>query len=168
MGRNLLLRLMGNETEFSLEHRFLNLIIIAGMMMSFSSALGNYLLKLGSFTVIFPLFVGGLTVFNYYLSMVKRMYYFPVYSSLLTVFFLFYPVMWVLNGGTYGSIPFYVVISTAIISLLTKGWQRLLTLTLYIVFFCLIILAEFHYPELVIPYDSGFARYMDLIIGLAV
>lgn len=85
-------------------------------------------------------------------------------TSLLS--FVFFPTMWLANGGTYGSIPYYMIVNAGIIALLLVGLQRKIIFFLFALVVGLLIVIEYQRPDLIVGYDSGLIRYIDLSFGL--
>jgi len=76
--------------------------------------------------------------------------------------------MWIADGGTYGSIPYYVIINASIIALLLVGMKRKVVLFLFSLTVGALIYLEYHMPEIVKGYDSPVVRYIDLAFGVFV
>lgn len=125
-------KLVGNTSNFPLQYRFFHIIALIGIFMSFSASITNYLLDLGIFTVIIPFGCGIISIYLYYLSMYKKKYTLSVYLALIMLTFIFFPAMWVINGGTFGSIPYYLIVYSAFIAVLLKGFKRVLAIILFL------------------------------------
>lgn len=161
-------RLIGTPGELSLRHRIFNVILLIGMVMTLSATIMNHVLGLGLLTVLAPAACGVVTVGAYYYSIVRHRFRGPalVIVAMLTV--AFFPTMWVINGGTYGSIPYYFIINAAIIAVLLTGKTRLCFLTLFVLITGALIIAEYHSPEIFIFYDEELTRYQDLSFGFLI
>ncbi|AYO29989.1 hypothetical protein D2962_04650 [Biomaibacter acetigenes] len=64
--------------------------------------------------------------------MYKKKYTLSVYLALIMLTFIFFPAMWVINGGTFGSIPYYLIVYSAFIAVLLKGFKRVLAIILFL------------------------------------
>lgn len=157
--------LIGSDREFSLEHRIFNVIALIGICMAFSAAGINYFLELGSITVIVPFLCGMAAMMLFYLSRVKRKYLLAVYLTIVFLSFVFFPTMWFINAGTYGGIPYYMMVQGAIIAILLSGWSRTVFVVLYLLAIGVLILTEFTAPDLVTGYASDYVRYFDISFG---
>ncbi len=157
--------LIGSDREFSLEHRIFNVIALIGICMAFSAAGINYFLGLGSITVIVNFVCGIVAVMLYYLSRVKRQYLLPVYLTIVFLSFFFFPTLWFINAGSYGSIPYYMMVQGAIIGILLSGWSRTVFVVLYLLAFGVLMMTEITAPELVKGFASDHIRYSDIAFG---
>jgi predicted signal transduction protein with EAL and GGDEF domain len=91
--------------------------------------------------------------------------------SLVVVIFLsfvFFPTMWLITGGTYSSIPYYMIINAGIIALLLIGLQRKIIFLLFASVVGVLMVIEYQRPDIVVGYDSEFVKYIDLAFGLFV
>ncbi|MGI6096639.1 MAG: GGDEF domain-containing protein [Dethiobacteria bacterium] len=161
-------KLIGDEKTFPLKHRIFNVLALIGIFMSFSAGIINIILKLGLVTVLVPIGCGVVTVFLYRSSIIGRKYKLPVIITVFMLSFVFFPTMWVINAGTYGSIPYYMVINAGIIAVLLVGAKRLVVFALYCMITAGLILFERLRPDYIIGYESESIRYFDLSFGLFV
>ena len=160
---------MKNEknTE-SLRHRVFNVVFLVGIFMSFSCSLMNYLLGFGK-AVISITFACGVITIGLYLAFKKSGNY-DILASIVVIMlsFVFFPTMWLVAGGTYSSIPYYMIINAGIIALLLVGQKRKIIFSLFAVVVGALIVIEYQRPDLVAQYDTGLVRYVDLSFGLFV
>ena len=82
--------------------------------------------------------------------------------------FVFFPTMWIVKGGTYGSMPYYLIINAGIISFLLIGRQRKIMMWLFAAVVGGLMIYEYRHPEIAATYSSPLVRYMDLSFGLFV
>jgi len=161
-------KLVGNTSNFPLQYRFFHVIALIGFFMSFSASIINYLLDLGIFTVIIPFVCGIISIYLYYLSMYKKKYTLSVYLALIMLTFIFFPAMWVINGGTFGSIPYYLIVYSAFIAVLLKGFKRVLAIILFLGTIMALFIFEYKFPWFVHGYDSILSRYLDVFFGFII
>ena len=166
MKSDLVTTLIGDHKTFPPRHRVFNVLLIVGTLMSFSAVIINYFLDLGTPSIIVP-FVFGFMVLGLYLASRKeRMYELPATLSTILLSFFFFPVMWLINGGTKGGIPYYFIINAGVIGILLTGLKRLVTFLLFIIVVIILIVIEYWMPHLIVGYQSEAARYYDLSFGL--
>jgi len=166
MKSDLVTTLIGDHKTFPPRHRVFNVLLIVGTLMSFSAVIINYFLDLGTLSIIVP-FVFGFMVLGLYLASRKeRMYELPATLSTILLSFFFFPVMWLINGGTKGGIPYYFIINAGVIGILLTGLKRLVTFLLFIIVVIILIVIEYWMPHLIVGYQSEAARYYDLSFGL--
>ncbi|MDI6709989.1 MAG: diguanylate cyclase [Bacillota bacterium] len=168
MRRKIISKLIGDNAVFSLQHRIFNVIALMGIIMSFSACLVNYALKLGTLTVIVPFGCGIMALGLYLMSIIGRKYTVPAMVTVIILSFVFFPAMWIINGGTYGSIPYYMLLNAGITVVLLAGLKRVLILAFYFVAVGALIAAEYRIPGLVTSYDSELIRYLDSSFGYVV
>ncbi|NLM20538.1 MAG: hypothetical protein GX207_02180 [Peptococcaceae bacterium] len=73
--------------------------------------------------------------------------------------FVVLPALWHISGGTYGSIPYYVIINAGIIALLLDGRKRTIIFFLYALVIGGLIVLEYQMP--VREYNSVLIRSID-------
>jgi hypothetical protein len=89
----------------------------------------------------------------------------PLFFGLLV---LVLNVVWFANGGTNGSIGFYLFAAVAYALIFMRGWQRWTLVTLFVADSLTLLVVEYRFPALVIPFESPFARLLDLATGIVV
>ncbi|WP_159438814.1 GGDEF domain-containing protein [Alkalispirochaeta americana] len=144
------------------------MVLLIGIGMSFSGAFMNHVLELGWATVVIPFGCGVVTVAMYAVSRIGRKYDFPVLVISFMLSLVFFPTMWVINGGFLGSIPFYFIFNAGLLAVLLHGRLRIVMLATFFLVTAGLILAEYHMPHLIIGYESPTAMYIDLSFGLGV
>ncbi|NLT96318.1 MAG: diguanylate cyclase [Clostridia bacterium] len=159
---------MKNERNASIRHRIFNVVFLVGMFMSFSSSLMNYLLGLGTAVVLITFICGVITVGLYIIFKITGNYNLVSLIVVIMLSFVFFPTMWLANGGTYGSIPYYMLVNAGIIVLLLVGSPRKIISFLFALVIGFLLVIEFQRPELIAGYDSGLIRYIDLSFGFFV
>ncbi len=162
---NLFSSLIGNENKFPLEHRILNVSALIGIAMSFLAIINNYLLNLGILTVMVPVACGFITIFCYYISLIKKQYHAALYLALSILSFVFFPTMYFINAGLLGSIPYYIVVFAGMMAVLLSGLTRIIFLLINVIIVGSLIIIEYSYPNLVIGYNSTSAEYIDISIA---
>ncbi|NLM45649.1 MAG: diguanylate cyclase [Firmicutes bacterium] len=137
-------------------------------MYVFSRSLINYLLDLGIVDILLPFTCGVIIVGLYIAFNITKNY--ELLSLIFVIFlsFAFLPTMWLVAGGTYTSIPFYIIINAAIIVLLLNGLRRKIIVFLFALVVGALLVVEYQLPSMVEGYDSVLARYIDLAFSLFV
>ncbi len=158
-------KFIGDEAQFPLEHRILNIVLIFGLIISIWSAITNYLLDLDPLLVLTCIISGGFIAVLYYLSYVKKQY--AIAKAILVILvFIITPVLWILNGGISGSIPFYIILFSSIGAIILFGSHRIAITTYFIVISSVLVIGEYNFPFIIRHYSSVAERYIDIIIGL--
>lgn len=158
-------RLIGRESEYSVEHRMLNIVLLFGMLLSSWSALANYLLGLAPLLVLTCVLSTVFFACIYYLSKVRRRYAASI-GVLLMVIAVITPILWMLNGGVSGSVPFYVILFSSVGAVLLPGWQRILIIAYFVAVSGGLIALEYYVPSLITGYSSETERLADIFVGI--
>ncbi|MGI6037316.1 MAG: GGDEF domain-containing protein [Limnochordia bacterium] len=159
---------MTSKKRVSLRHRIFNVVFLVGIFMSFSASLINYLLGLGTTLVLITAIGGVVTVGLYIVFKVMGNYDQLALIIVILLSFVFFPSLWFANGGTYGGIPYYLIINAGIMALLLEGLQRKIIFVLYAIVVGGLMVLEYQRPDLVVGYDLGLTRYIDLAFCLSV
>ncbi len=161
-------RFIGNKTQFDLEHRFFNISLITGMLMSLQSAIFNYIIGLTIINSIigFLCILIFLFVLTYSIKKIKLSS--PAIFTFLFLILILSPVIWITGGGIASVTPFYMFFFTIIIVVVLKRGSRLIMIALIVSVTIGLIIFENKYPELIIHYPSEKARYLDLILNIPV
>jgi len=151
-----------------LKYRVFNAVFLVGICMSFSCSLMNYFLGMETAASLTSFACGIITVGLYVVFKISRNY--DLLSLIVVIFlsFVFFPIMWIVTGGTYGSIPYYIIINAGIIALLLAGMQRKIIFFLYALVIGVLMIIEYRRPDLVAGYASVLIRYFDFAFGLFV
>jgi diguanylate cyclase (GGDEF)-like protein len=161
----LLHKLIGEESQFSREHRILNIVLIFGVTIAIWSAITNYLLGLDLLLVLTCIISGVVLSGLYYLSAIKKQYRFCI-STLIISSFIIIPASWIFNGGISGSIPFYIILFSLMGAAVLSGIRRMAFISFYIIIACSLVILEYKYPSIIIGYSGKLERYIDILIGL--
>jgi len=159
---------MKNEKNTSLKYHIFNVVFLVGICMSFSSSLMNYLLGLGTLNITIPFACGVITVALYVDFKISRNYERLSFIVVIFLSFVFFPTMWIIDGGTYSSMPYYIIINAGIIALLLSGLQRKIIIFLFVLVVGALMVIEYRMPDLVLGYESELIRYVDIAFGLFV
>jgi GGDEF domain-containing protein len=155
---------MQKEMNTSLRYRVFNAVFLVGIFMSFSSSLINYILGLDP-VVTLTSFACGIIIIGLYIAFKKSNNY-ELFSMIVVIFtsFVIFPTMWLITGGTHGSIPYYTIINAGMIALLLDGLKRKIIFFLYALVIGSLITIEYRMP--VITYNSDLVRSIDFAVGL--
>lgn len=160
-----LYQLIGDKSQFSMQHRILNVILIFGALISFWSVMTSWLLGLDSISVIACTTIGTFLMGVYYLSIIKKKYDLCIFLSLLLVAAVL-PFVWFASGGAAGRVPFYMMLFSPMGVALLKGYKQFI-LTAALTFLALTLVSiEYVYPFLVTGYPTVTVKYMDVSIAL--
>lgn len=161
-----LAKFIGDETEFSVEQRILNIILLFGMVVALSGGFFNYIQDLGTPIIAVSLISAIFLLVIYYLSRVRRQYSPPV--TLLIIFsgFVVAPLMWFTNGGSLGGTFFYIFMFGSITAVLLKGLHKIILIACLGLMAIALIAAEYKGLFPIAGYASDFDRYADVAFSL--
>lgn len=121
-------KLIGDPSQLPIEYRILNIVLLLGFFLSAESVVVNYLLQVNIMEIlsciISSLFFAGL----YYWSNAKKQYSKSILILLMTSFGILVPSLWVFNGGTFGSVPIYVILFSSMAATLICGVKRVIAI----------------------------------------
>jgi len=161
-------KLIGNKALFTLEHRILNISLLAGVIMSLQGVISNVILNLSLLKIIVAS-SGIIIFFSFYLySRIKIKLKTPAIFTFLFLILIFIPTFWINGAGTKGAFQYYIIWFTFIIIIVLKGKPRLIILSLLISVALSLVVFEYYFPEFIIPYPTEKDRYLDLIINIPI
>ncbi len=161
-------RLIGNRSQFSLEHRFFNISLIIGMLMSMQSSIFNYIIGLPLINSIIGLLCVLVFIFVLIYSIRKIKLSSPAIFTFLFLILILSPIIWIASGGLSSVIPYYMFFFTVVIVVIFKGGSRLIMIALTVSVTIGLIIFENKYPELIVNYPSERVRYIDLILNVPI
>jgi diguanylate cyclase (GGDEF)-like protein len=154
--------------ECGLEYRIMLISIILGAVLCFIAGFINYLLGLGITSVMLLLLTGIMLLSCGYMSILRQKYSKHIHIVAIVFIFICLPIMYFLNGGVLGSVPYYMVLLAGITSIMFKHKEKYIIVIMYLLMFALLIIIEFNYPSLVIRYNSDYERIIDITSSIAI
>ncbi|HHV65795.1 MAG TPA: hypothetical protein GXX46_12125 [Peptococcaceae bacterium] len=155
---------MQDEMNTSLRYRIFKAVILVGIFVSFSSGLLNFILGLDPVVTLTSFACGILTIVLYIAFRISNNYDLLSMIGVIFTSFVLFPAMWLVAGGTHGSIPYYIILNAGIIALLLDGLKRKIIFFLYALVIGSLIVIENNMP--VPGYNSGLIRSIDFAFGL--
>jgi signal transduction histidine kinase len=154
----------GNETTFDVQKRVFLLITHISIIIGIVGVIVDIVLNLGYFLTIVTA-VTVLLIILFHIN-VRNSHLSLKYS--LAFFFLsiiVFSLLWFYNGGYNGNnIILIFVYFIVIVTILPKNF-RLFALIIYALFIASLTFVNYHYPQLVVPYQNDYQRYIDLMLG---
>lgn len=156
----------GDEHEFTLEHRLLNIVLIATIAMLSMGSIRAYLIGINTAQIIIQM-VGILVFFYiYYLARVQKKYKLPLNAYISVVILAIVPLLWFPNGGSFGVMPYFIMFLVPVFALMLDKWNRILALISIMMLTNMLLAVEYISPGILIEYKNAFIRYAD--IGVAI
>ena len=155
----------GDPEHFNLQHRLLNASLFAVIILNIIALITNIILQL--FWGISILNVVTIFLFLTLLIYSRRTknQRFVEALALSFLILIFTPIMWFTNGGSNSSFQYYIPFIIIGIHVSTTVKARRVLIPMMITVSISLIIIEYFHPEWVVPYDSRFVRYADLVSG---
>jgi len=157
--------IFAEKEDFSLEHRLLLSAIVVGVLIALMGSIINLVLSTSLVAVILPLLLSVLVLILYYFVRFKRLVE-PVILPVITVSILGISAIWIFNGGINGSniMPAFVILILGLVTV--KDKIKKYVIILFIAVNILILLIQFHRPDLITAFPSEKDRWIDNLLTL--
>jgi len=159
--------LIGDESKFPLEHRIYNTILLLGTEICFICVVIKYFIDI-NLDVLLTLFSGIILLFLYYLSVVKRQFFIPMFIGILIFIFLIIPLIWIFSAGTLGATPYFLIVVSSMVAILLSGLRRNVIISLLIIVTIALIALEYKYPYLISGFSTNISRFIYISFGLII
>lgn len=161
-------KLIGNEVQFPIEHRILNILLLLGIVLAIASSIANYLIGIDiKVTAVCVLMLAALIGY-YYISIVKKKYKLVTFLAIFTCTFILTPLIWIFNGGLLSGVPYDVILFSSTFALLLNGFRRIAAIGSQICVILLLIILDYNYHSIIIDYKSDLVRYVDMSSNLII
>jgi len=160
--------IVGDETHFSLEHRMLNALLFTGVILPVLCNVINYLAGLGTAVILANILGGFVWAALYYLSIARKQYIISLYATATFFLFIFTPIMWINNGGMFGSFPYFIVLFCPMIAAAAPGYTPRILAFLTLATVGILIVMERKYPHLIRGYANRTDRFIDISFSILI
>ena len=166
-------RLLGNSEDFSLEHRIFNAACLTVVVSGFLSSVLNLALNL-NMELSIAVFVFSLVYLGIYFYSIKKHRYQPLVWPFIAIALSTLSYLWFVNAGLNGTVLYFIFVSSIVFFIITKRGQRKYTVIALIAVLTMIFYVEYMYPELITPYATSLARFLDqyfssiIILGFSI
>ena len=156
----------GRSQDFALEYQVLNWVLVTSALMGVLLTAENFLLRIPSPAAESTLVVTAVSLAGYYLVRIKRRFSRLIAPLLYALFLLPLTFIWFSSAGLEGAVPYlYIVPILAGVSIMHGRTQRTV-LSLTILHLFSLIAVEKIAPQLVSPYPSDYARWLDTLVSV--
>ncbi len=152
------------EIEPSLERRLFRLLCLTITFITFLLIPANYLQNLPLMVNATLALLGCGSLILYRVALGGNHYN----NTLLAMLLATINVIWFFNGGSDGSVAYFIFPICMYPLIIFRGKKRWTILAAIIVNGCVLIWLSYRYPWLVSAYESPSARAVDLMIGLVI
>jgi DNA-binding CsgD family transcriptional regulator len=152
--------LIGKDTDFEPEHRFLNIICLFIAVAYFITLPINFILSLSLATTLINLFVSVMVFILYFLARFKKKVVLAT-SLMLASVFISLTIDWFLNGGISGGVSYYFFSLLVVILFLFNGISRVILSLLLVMDVGALFIIEYFNPGLITTYSSRHQMFFD-------
>jgi signal transduction histidine kinase len=166
--QNIIDRLIGDQKNFSLEHRIFDISVISAILMSLQASSKDFLMHY--YTNALPFKIFGLFFFTgiWMYSLKYKKYKNPALLTFLFVIFIYIPAIWISGGGINSPFQIYVLIFAFVITMVMKKKLRFFLLFTLILVICLLVFYEFRYPRDFYAFYNRQQRYTDYLVNIPI
>ncbi len=159
-------KFVGKRSELPLEYRFFNILALMGISFSFYATILNIILKLHISIIIAPLLMGIFSLILYRVTYITKKYSQSTTIILMLTSLIFYPLMWILNGGSKGAIPLFFVLQAGMIAVFIGRIGKQINLWLFVLMICSLLVLEYKFPDIILGYETELTRFLDFGVSL--
>ena len=166
--RHLMQRICGHPREFSLEHQLLNWLTFFGAFFAALNGLENTFLGLSPTGI---LFLGSVLIsVAYYHIRIRRSVAatWPVVTAVFGAYVIPVTGGWFGSDGVGGSGPMFLLMGVLLALSIYRGKSRWFAAILLVLEFAGLTVLQLVNPQLIQPYPSVLARYVDLTYSFGV
>jgi len=159
-------RILGMSSEYILEHKILNAIIVVGIIISFLSGILNYLTQTPVITVYGSFFIAIAYVSILLYSVLSKNFlgsYYLIFGFIITVFA---PVFWVINGGSLGTTIYFLILTLVLINITSKNSANIFFSIAMIIVIAILLIIEKNYPQILAGYLINDDRLIDIFVSI--
>jgi len=160
-------KIIGMSSEYILEHKILNAIIVVGIIISFLSGILNYLTQTPVISVYGSFFIAIAYVLILIYSILSKNFlrsYYLIFGFIITVFA---PVFWVINGGSLGTTIYFLILTLVLINITSKNNANIFFSIAMIIVIAILLIIEKKYPQTIIDYPINEDRLIDIFVSIS-
>ena len=157
--------ILGISSEYKLEHRILNAVTVVIILISFISMPINYLTQMPVITVYGALVIaiGYILLFLYSIKSKNFIRFYYLFFS--TTIFAIFPFFWIINSGSLGPIPYFLMLLYVWIIITSQNNGYLYFSVLLFIVIVVLLGIDYKYPQIIIGYRKNEDRLIDLLVG---
>lgn len=161
---NLLISLIGSDSEFKAEHQFFNVACLLGIIFYSFFIVVNIVFNV-DITLTLIKSVGALACFVLYLfSRFRRQFTWTSFLFFLLVL-CSYLFIGIKNGGVTGGIaPIYIAVLTFMLFIM-DGRKKIILLAIWILSISSLFLVEYYSPNFITSYSNREQKYIDIYLS---
>jgi signal transduction histidine kinase len=161
----LVVRLIGDPSTVSLEHRILNAIMLLVFLTGLFSTVQNIVFGNAARMIIATLACAAGGFAGYRLSFTMRSWRIllvPIYAF----FLLLLSGCWITQAGSDGTVGYYYFLAITFSVVLFNGTAKVVALLSGVANIAVLLLIEFFYPSRILPYPTPELRFADVAFSM--
>ena len=95
-------------------------------------------------------------------------YQFCYAVTIVCIFFVLFPSIFITGGGYQGGMPFFFVFAVVFTAYMLDGWRILVVSALELLLYTGLCIYAYQYPEQISPFESEFMVVSDVIVGFVI
>jgi hypothetical protein len=151
------------ECDDDMEHGLFRMLCLLGSSLSLFVIIPTNILQNISYLVDICVIVFGCLTYLLYRRSVAGQHH---VKTLLVLLLLLLDTTWFLNGGTFGSVPYYFFFAFIFPLVFFRGSLRVIILAAVVCNAVAMMALEYFIPELITPFSSTHDRMIELTTGL--
>ena len=163
--RRILSKLIGNRKHFTIEHRILNSTALIGIFLTIVTTVSNFYSGLPPVTYYFTAFSAVYFLGAYLYSIISRNFKITYLISLGYLVLFFTPGLWLINGGSHGGSQYFVYFYLVVLIAASPIKQHRFFTGLLLSIISLLLLFEWKFSQLIVPYITKEARFYDVWVS---
>jgi len=165
---------LGGDDSLSEINCIFNMACILGGLFCFLSGVESFFASLDPFLIGGNFAYMAILIIAYYFSRFRHAFQLSRVISIITLIFGYLPILWIFNGGTQSSIPYFIPMfaSFLTISTINRNATPLNKFSIGVVIFLLcvvvsvLIVVEHTHPEWIYRYTDHTIQNIDIIVGM--
>lgn len=156
------------DKKLDLRVRLFNVLAMMGILVSFGVATASLISGSGVEAVPICCFSTMLSACLLYYSYRSSKYQLCYMITIVAVFLIVFPIIFITGGGYRSSMPFYFIFAVVFTAFMLSGKKMLVMAVIELATYTGLCLFAFYFPQHIIWYESEWQVAIDMIIGLII
>lgn len=164
-GKFLLQKLFGKELE--LRVKVFHMLAITGIIVSIVTAIVSAISG-SPVTAVINAASGLVALGLLFYSARSGHYQFCYAVTIVCIFFVMFPSIFITGGGYQGGMPFFFVFAVVFTAYMLDGWRILVVTVMELLLYTGLCIYAYQYPEQISSFETEFMVVSDVIVGFVV
>ncbi len=156
------------DKKLDLRVRLFNVLAMVGILVSFGVATASLITGSGVEAVPICYFSTLLSIGLLYYSYRSGKYQLCYMITIIAVFLIVFPIIFITGGGYRSSMPFYFIFAVIFTAFMLSGKKMLVMAGIELVTYTGLCLFAFYFPQYIIWYKTEWQIAIDMIAGLII